>query len=399
MPILSLQKDRAPQFPCIGKLRKGGAKRKNAQGKEIMGEDLKYFRFTTDDAHAAETFAAYYGAQPQSVEVFLPYATTAENFGAWLEEYTAGGMTRRCDGETQHFHRDADGKGNTTPVKCERLCGRKCGCKEVGRLAVIVPHLARLAYITVETHSLYDIMQLTENLQAAEALRGDLRGIPFILSRRDREISTPGADGKRTRRTKSLLFIEPNPEWVARQLESMRLAALPIVDVPALQAPASRMIAGPTAADFDDDDELDDEGGDEAASPSSERKEVPPRSTPAAPATATTTGNGAAGNGGNGRKGDALSKAFHASGARLYGQDWDAKRHEIVRAYTKGRTESSRELTPDELRAKLNSGREKLFDLKFKNTTAPLKNPREIRAVRKDIARALTILRQKGVSA
>lgn len=57
------------------------------------------------------------------------------------------------------------------------------------------------------------------------------------------------------------------------------------------------------------------------------------------------------------------------------------------------------ELTPDELRAKLNDGREKLFDLKFKNTTAPLKNPREIRAVRKDIARALTILRQKGVSA
>ncbi len=53
----------------------------------------------------------------------------------------------------------------------------------------------------------------------------------------------------------------------------------------------------------------------------------------------------------------------------------------------------------DELRAKLNGGREKLFDLKFKNTTAPLKNPREIRAVRKDIARALTILRQKGVSA
>ena len=54
---------------------------------------------------------------------------------------------------------------------------------------------------------------------------------------------------------------------------------------------------------------------------------------------------------GNGRKaGDALSKAFHASGARLYGQEWDAKRHEIIRAYTKGRTESSRDLTPDELR-------------------------------------------------
>ena len=73
------------------------------------------------------------------------------------------------------------------------------------------------------------------------------------------------------------------------------------------------------------------------------------KSNPAAPATATTTGSGAAGNG-NGRKSDALSKAFHASGARLYGQEWDAKRHEIIRAYTKGRTESSRDLSADELR-------------------------------------------------
>ena len=351
MPILSLQKDRAPQFPCIGKLRKGGAKRKNAQGREIMGEDLKYFRFTTDDAHAAETFAAYYGAQPQSVEVFLPYATTAENFGAWLEEYTAGGMTRRCDGETQHFHRDTDGKGNTTPIKCERLCGRKCGCKEIGRLAVIVKQLARLAYVTVETHSLYDIMQLTENLQAAEALRGDLRGIPFILSRRDREISTPGEGGKRTRRTKSLLFIEPNPEWVARQLESMRLAALPIVDVPALQAPPMRQIAGPVTVGADDfDDEDDDDEMDTATPP---RKEAQPQSTPPA-VTVTTTGNGGAGNGngnGHGSKPTAAAlKAFHATGSRLYGQDWDSKRHEIIKAYTKGRTESSRDLSADELR-------------------------------------------------
>lgn len=328
MPILSLQKDRAPQFPCIGKLRKGGAKRKDAQGREIMGEDLKYFRFTTDDAHAAETFAAYYGAQPQSVEVFLPYATTAENFGAWLEEYTAGGMTRRCDGETQHFHRDADGKGNTTPIKCERLCGRKCGCKEIGRLAVIVKQLARLAYVTVETHSLYDIMQLTENLQAAEALRGDLRGIPFILSRRDREISTPGEGGKRTRRTKSLLFIEPNPEWVARQLESMRLAALPIVDVPALQAPPMRQIAG--------------------------------------------NGNGG---GHNGSKPTAAAlKAFHATGSRLYGQDWDGKRHEIIGKYTKGRTESSGGITAAEC-AYLTERMESKLQADFTVDAVPELNP------------------------
>jgi len=57
------------------------------------------------------------------------------------------------------------------------------------------------------------------------------------------------------------------------------------------------------------------------------------------------------------------------------------------------------ELTVNELQVKLRESRETLFQLKFKNSTAPLKNPREIRATRKNIARALTFLKQKGVSA
>ena len=87
--------------------------------------------------------------------------------------------------------------------------------------------------------------------------------------------------------------------------------------------------------------------------PQNGRKEAPPQSTPPA-ATVTTTGNGGAGNGnGGGHNGSkptaAALKAFHATGSRLYGQDWDGKRHEIIKAYTKGRTESSKELNADEL--------------------------------------------------
>ena len=80
-------------------------------------------------------------------------------------------------------------------------------------------------------------------------------------------------------------------------------------------------------------------------------QEAQPQSAPPA-VTVTTTGNGGAGNGnGNGRNGKptaAALKAFHATGSRLYGQDWDAKRHEIIRAYTKGRTESSIGITAEE---------------------------------------------------
>lgn len=70
---------------------------------------------------------------------------------------------------------------------------------------------------------------------------------------------------------------------------------------------------------------------------------------PTAATTVTTTGNGGGAGNGNGSKPTAAAlKAFHATGSRLYGQDWDGKRHEIIKAYTKGRTESSGGITADE---------------------------------------------------
>ena len=100
----------------------------------------------------------------------------------------------------------------------------------------------------------------------------------------------------------------------------------------------------------DDDDDGNAANGTNSAHPQT-RKEAPPQSNPAPAATVTTTGNGGgAGNGHAAKASDGALKAFHAVGARLYGQNWDAKRHEIVRAATKGRTESSRELTPTEIK-------------------------------------------------
>lgn len=55
-----------------------------------------------------------------------------------------------------------------------------------------------------------------------------------------------------------------------------------------------------------------------------------------------------------------------------------------------------RELSPDELRQRLGESREKLFQLRFQSATAPLKNPHEISATRREIARLLTVMNQKG---
>lgn len=51
--------------------------------------------------------------------------------------------------------------------------------------------------------------------------------------------------------------------------------------------------------------------------------------------------------------------------------------------------------TEDEMRAKVESLKKHLFDLKFKNSVTKLKNPLEIRTTRRLIAKLNTLLRSK----
>ena len=52
-------------------------------------------------------------------------------------------------------------------------------------------------------------------------------------------------------------------------------------------------------------------------------------------------------------------------------------------------------LEPDELTERLRGSRRELYELRFKLAVGQLENNREIRKVRKDIARILTVLHQK----
>jgi len=55
------------------------------------------------------------------------------------------------------------------------------------------------------------------------------------------------------------------------------------------------------------------------------------------------------------------------------------------------------ELTTPELNEKYNSLKSELFNLRFQQTTGQLKNPLMIRTVTKDIARVLTIIRERAI--
>ena len=57
-----------------------------------------------------------------------------------------------------------------------------------------------------------------------------------------------------------------------------------------------------------------------------------------------------------------------------------------------------RELPDDELRQKLAEGKEELFNLRFQIVTGQLDNPRRIKQVKQEIARVLTVLREREIA-
>lgn len=56
------------------------------------------------------------------------------------------------------------------------------------------------------------------------------------------------------------------------------------------------------------------------------------------------------------------------------------------------------ELSEEELVEKLKSAKEELFNLRFQHATGQLDNPMKIKAMRKEIARILTVKKQKELA-
>ena len=286
MPILGLT-DRGATFPRIGILRKGGPKRtieKNGKQIEVVGSDLQdHFRFDTDDREASAAFAGAYGEKPNNIRCTFFYRTAAENFEAWQEHHSAGALKHRCDGQTCVLHLLADGSYSHEPISCPSIAlkakdpkiNKMHLCRPVGRIKIFIPELNRMAYVMVATTSINDILELQGNLEAAEAMHGDLRGIEFVLSRRARKVSTPSEGGQRRRVDKWLLSLEPSPSWVRLQLAAMQQAArLASANVPTLALPAAGGTGGAsyvnpeTGEVFDgDDDEPDELPAEESPTP------------------------------------------------------------------------------------------------------------------------------------
>lgn len=57
-----------------------------------------------------------------------------------------------------------------------------------------------------------------------------------------------------------------------------------------------------------------------------------------------------------------------------------------------------REMTPDDLKKEIDTIHKSLFDLRFKKVTDVVENPAEFKRLRRDLARAKTILREKELA-
>jgi len=258
--------DGAPEFPSLGVLHKGAKKTTNAPGR-----DLTYFRFDPADDDARRHFEAAYPTEEhlRRINILLPFATPEENFinRTWIERWVAGGLDYRSDGENIIQWRKPDGSYSfepkpDTPIETNWDGKREDDSRWVGRLVAIVPELGRLATVTIQTTSKNDIAKLSSQLKSYYAIEKDLRGIPFVIVRREEAISTPMADGKRGRRKSWLLSIETQPDYTRRHLAAVQLKALPDVDIEAefeeIEPPV-KLLPDDIAPIIEDAQEVDDE--------------------------------------------------------------------------------------------------------------------------------------------
>ena len=263
--------DRGKAFPEIGSIRKGAAKDPNGKS---PGKDLTYFRIDIDaeeeKRHGTLTkFVEVYGETPNAITVLLPFDDIDKVWDAWREKYSAGAMIHRCDGDMVKYSiNPATGarvvinglrvdNGQPQPCQIQHLPKPQC-CVPVGRLKIIVPALNRLAYFVVHTTSVWDVISISEQLEAIKSLNGGhIAGVPLVLKRTPREISTPsGSDGKRARRTKYLISIEADPSWVEQKILALNSAAMPQIE-----ARKSLVIsAGPDLEALEDDDDQNEVG-------------------------------------------------------------------------------------------------------------------------------------------
>ena len=155
-----MPKDIVPIAKDYGRIPEQGRIRLGVKTERAM-KALDTFRFSSPDPGAIEAIAALYGGKARpwsdkratpkeqweviteadSIRVFLPQ----HSIDVWYEEWSGGGLLRRCDGiEAQVEIKTPDGTDiDIVPCHCSQLIdkGQQMKCRPYTRLSVILPEI------------------------------------------------------------------------------------------------------------------------------------------------------------------------------------------------------------------------------------------------------------------
>lgn len=213
---------RKPKRPEIGRLRKGGAKGTSKRGGWQGGDNLPYFRFTSEDPTVVAAFKATYGDKPKFVRVYFLDDKSEDAFDTWVDMKMAGGrLLWRGDGE--HLI----GRFDKSTKKWINLTGQNKpqpdGGKECGYMTCVVPELAKAGLrgvVKFNTSGSYDVRNISTELYDAYKQYGTVKGVPFILFRVEEWISYE-KDGKTIRRKENNVHIALASDYEAKVVELM----------------------------------------------------------------------------------------------------------------------------------------------------------------------------------
>jgi len=194
--LISLQKS----FRQLGEIRMGD---KGAKGQP---QRLTAFRLTSPDRSIMEAAAQLYGGEVQpwksptgdEWQVYtqakeIPVIIAPRELLQAYEEFSAGGLQKRCDGTTCS---QADGKGGMMDVPCS--CDpEKRTCKLTTRFSVFLPDLPAIGIWKVESHGYYAATELPDMVETLIRAWESGQKIKVILGMEEREVRRPNVPTKR----------------------------------------------------------------------------------------------------------------------------------------------------------------------------------------------------------
>jgi hypothetical protein len=188
MPILNVQR----RLREAGRIRIGQQVATNNGRRRPV--KLDRFRVTSQDRDKVERVARIYGGQPTqwadapigdqwevvteatALQVIVPPSAMA--FSQWMEQWSGGGCTRRCDTETEMI--------SGGPCIC--AAEDAPGCKPTTRLSVMLRDLDGLGVWRLETHGHYAAAELAGVVDIIQAAASAGRLLPAVLGLEQRQV-------------------------------------------------------------------------------------------------------------------------------------------------------------------------------------------------------------------